>query len=167
MEELGIWERGEGVAGAVAEQLAAVGRSGQRLVTGAHPAALAGRPLALLSISPGAVGWAGAGAISCRTVLLPGTAGPLARHLRAETAVSYGPSPRDSLTLSSLEGEQICVALQRELVSVSGQVLERQELVLPFQPGGDPLIYLAVVGTLLLLDVPPEQIVLARHQRPH
>ena len=91
-------------------------------------------------------------------MLLPGSAGPLARHLKADRAVSYGPSPKDSITLSSLEGDQICVALQRELVTVTGRVLERQELVLPFPTGRDPLPWLAVTGTLLLLDVPPEEL---------
>ncbi len=107
MVQIGVWEREEGVAGAVEAALAAAGRAGLRLLTGAHPAALAGEALSLLTVSPGAVGWAGAGAIACRTVLLPGSAGPLARHLKADRAVSYGPSPKDSITLSSLEGDRI------------------------------------------------------------
>ena len=158
MVQIGVWEREEGVAGAVEAALAAAGRAGLRLLNGAHPAALAGEALSLLTVSPGAVGWAGAGAIACRTVLLPGSAGPLARHLKADRAVSYGPSPKDSITLSSLEGDQICVALQRELVTVTGRVLERQELVLPFPTGRDPLPWLAVTGTLLLLEVPPAEL---------
>lgn len=109
-------------------------------------------------ISPEAVGWAGAGQIHAGTVLLSGAAGPLARALRTERAVSYGTSARDTLTLSSLEGDQICVAIQRDIVTVSGAVVERQELVLPFPPGRSPLPWLCAVGALLLMDVPPERL---------
>ena len=72
--------------------------------------------------------------------------------------MSYGTSARDTLTLSSLEGDQICVALQRDIVTVSGAVVERQELVLPFPPGRSPLPWLCAVGALLLMDVPPERL---------
>ena len=109
-------------------------------------------------ISPGAVGWAGAGAVHCRTVLLPGAAGPLARTLQAGQAVSYGTSPRDTLTFSSLEGDRLCLAVQRELVPLSGPVVEQQELVLPFPTGASPLPFLAAAGALLLCGVPPEEL---------
>ena len=68
--------------------------------------------------------------------------------------MSYGTSPRDTLTLSSLEGGQICLALQRELVTLTGQVVEQQELVLPFPRDAAPLPFLATAGALLLLDLP-------------
>ncbi|MFR0003612.1 MAG: hypothetical protein ACLRVR_08475 [Flavonifractor plautii] len=103
-------------------------------------------------------GWAGAGAVPCGTVLLPGTAGPLARALNARQAVSYGTSPRDTLTFSSLEGDRLCLAVQRELVTLGGAVVEQQELVLPFSTGASPLPFLAAAGTLLLLGVPPEEL---------
>lgn len=76
--------------------------------------------------------------MDCRTVLLPGGAGPLARALRTGQAVSYGTSPRDTLTFSSLEGDRICLALQRELVTLQGTVVEQQEMVLPFPAGSLP-----------------------------
>lgn len=107
---------------------------------------------------PRRAGWAGAGAVDCRTVLLPGGAGPLARALRTGQAVSYGTSPRDTLTFSSLEGDRICLALQRELVTLQGTVVEQQEMVLPFPPEASPLPFLATAGTLLLLGMPPEQL---------
>ena len=155
MVQIGVWEREEGVAGAVEAALAAAGRAGLRLLTGAHPAALAGEALSLLTVSPGAVGWAGAGAIRCRTALLPGTALPLARALSAESAVSYGASPKDTLTISSLEDRQICVALQREIITLDGATLERQEFVLPFPPGEDPERFLGLTGARLLLTGSP------------
>jgi len=135
-----------------------MGRHADVLLPAGHPAELAPRPLELLVISPGAVGWAGAEAISCRMVLLPGSAGPLARAFQAESAVSYGNSAKDTITISSMEERQLCVAIQRELVTVSGGVVERQELVLTLPQEWSPLPYLASVGALLLLDVPAEEI---------
>ena len=152
---VGVWERDEGISAAVRAALAGYGAE---VSAGRHPAELAAVPLELLVISPGALGWAGAGAVHCRTVLLPGAAGPLARTLQAGQAVSYGTSPRDTLTFSSLEGDRLCLAVQRELVPLSGPVVEQQELVLPFPTGASPLPFLAAAGALLLCGVPPEEL---------
>ena len=70
--------------------------------------------------------------------------------------MSYGASPRDSLTISSREGDRLWAALQRELVTVGGQVVERQEFPLTLPPGTKELSALAAAGALLLLGVPPE-----------
>lgn len=150
---VGVWERDEGISAAVRAALAGYGAE---VSAGRHPAELAAVPLELLVISPGAVGWAGAGAVHCRTVLLPGAAGPLARTLQAGQAVSYGTSPRDTLTFSSLSPP--CLALQRELVTLDGTCREPQELPLPPQPGTDPRTLLAWAGVLLLLGTAPEDL---------
>ena len=50
------------------------------------------------------------------------------------------------------------MALQRELVTLAGTVLDQQELVLPFPAGLSPMPYLAAMGVLLLLGVPPEEL---------
>ena len=139
---MGIWERDEGIRTAVE---AGLGELAAEVRAGRHPAELAGARLELLTVSPAARGWAGAGAVPCGTVLLPGT-------------VSYGTSPRDTLTFSSLEGDRLCLAVQRELVTLGGAVVEQQELVLPFSTGASPLPFLAAAGTLLLLGVPPEEL---------
>ena len=152
---VGIWERDEGIRTAVE---AGLGELAAEVRAGRHPAELAGARLELLTASPAARGWAGAGAVPCGTVLLPGTAGPLARVLNARQAVSYGTSPREPLTFSSLEGDRLCLAVQRELVTLGGAVVEQQELVLPFSTGASPLPFLAAAGTLLLLGVPPEEL---------
>ena len=145
MWRIGVWEQNEGLA-ELARDLA-----GDRAqVRGAdHPGLLAGEEYDLLVVSPRAVGWAGAAALSCETVLLPGAAGPFVRSLRAARAVSYGLNPRDTLTVSSLDGECICVALQRGIIRLDGSVVEEQEIVLPY--GGElPELVLARVGMRLL-----------------
>lgn len=156
MTRVGIWEKQESVSGAVRRSL---GRRMEKiqLVRGRHPAEFAGAPVDLLCIGPESAGWAGVRAAECGALLLPGAAGPLARGLRCRSAVSYGTSPKDTLTFSSLEGDKICLALQREIVSLAGHVVERQEFVLPFPAGEDPMTFLAAAGVLLLLGVTPEE----------
>ncbi|MPM13096.1 hypothetical protein SDC9_59451 [bioreactor metagenome] len=158
LKATGVWERDEGVLNMIDAGLRAANRSDVRLLAAKHPAQLANEPLDLLVISPGATGLAGAGLLSCKKALLPGGIGPLARTFGTESAISYGAAPKDTITLSSLEGDKMCAALQRELVTVEGTVVERQELVLPFREGMAPLPFLAAVGALLLLGVPPEEI---------
>ena len=85
----------------------------------------------------------------CRVVLAPEYPGALS----APAAVSYGPSPRDTLTFSSLNSRGMVLSLQREVVTLTGSRLDRQELPLPCR--GDPLTALAWAGTLLLAGVAP------------
>lgn len=92
----------------------------------------------------------------CRTVLLPG--GIKGTPPQAASAVSYGVSPRDTLTISSREGDLLWAALQRELVTVDGQVVERQEFPLYLEPRQEELPALAAAGALLLLGVSPEEL---------
>ena len=97
--------------------------------------------------------------LCCRYVLLPGTASEaVLRQIKANSAVSYGFSTRDTLTISSLEEDRLSLALQRELVTMEGHVLEQQELCLPRPVGLSPEEILAVCGSLLLLGVAPEQL---------
>ena len=156
LTRVGIWERREGIFDTVHAALRSRSEFAE-LLRGNHPADFTDGKLDLLCISPSATGWAGANAVDCRMLLIPGDAGPLARGLCCSCAVSYGTSPKDTLTFSSLEGSQICVALQRELVTLGGEIVEQQELVLPFTPEKSPLPYLAAVGILLLLGVPTEE----------
>lgn len=152
MRRVGIWERGEGLCEAIGESMSRSGLECPTLFCGRHPAELAGESLDLLVVSPAATGWAGAASVTCRMVLLPGSAGPMARGMHVESAVSYGAGPKNTITLSSLEGDKICLAIQRELVTVEGRVVERQELVLPYPAGREtPELFMAQVGALLLL----------------
>lgn len=149
MARIGIWEDGGDFSGALEDCLPT------RPVLGRHPAVFSEGFFDLLLVAPSARAWAGAGVIQCRTALLPGSALPLARALSAQSAVSYGASPKDTLTISSLEDRQICVALQREIITLDGATLERQEFVLPFPPGEDPERFLGLTGARLLLTGSP------------
>ena len=147
MELFQVIEDGEGIEGAILRALPA--RAGQeRRVSERHPA--------LLVVSPKAAEQGIPLPRQCRTVLLPGEMG--GAPLQAASAVSYGVSPRDSLTISSREGELLWAALQRELVTVDGQVVERQEFPLRLEPGEEELPVLAAAGALLLLGITPEEL---------
>lgn len=148
MECLRVIEAGEGIEGAILKKLEGRGGLGRQRVSRNHPA--------LLVVSPGAAELGMELPDACRTVLLPGDAGGMLRGMRAASAVSYGLSARDSLTISSREDSRLWAALQRELVTVDGRVVERQEFPLELKQGEHPMSALAVAGALLLLGVPPE-----------
>ena len=149
MEYLRVVETGEGIEQAILKELA-YHRSRQDSVNSGYPT--------LLVISPGAAAGGLTLPTACRTVLLPGDACGLPKGLRAASAVGYGTSPRNSLTLSSRRKGRLWAALQRELVTVDGQVVERQEFSVPVRSPQGELAALAVAGALLLLGVPPEEL---------
>ena len=68
----------------------------------------------------------------CRVLLAPGDCPWVLPRVRAETVVSWGLSPRDSLTLSSLTRPMLCV--QRALPRPDGKTVEPQEMPLPPLP---------------------------------
>ena len=88
-------------------------------------------------------------AVRCRILLLPGTETPAAQ---AERVVTYGLSPRDSLTLSSLTEPVLCV--QRALPRPDGGRIEPQEFPLPRLPA--PAAELLPLLGLRLLHMPLE-----------
>ena len=68
----------------------------------------------------------------CRILLAPGDCPAALEGVRAEAVVTYGLSPRDSLTLSSLTRPVLCV--QRALPRPDGGTVVPQELPLPPLP---------------------------------
>ena len=144
-----VLEAGEGIEGMIYRRLRALNRTAPVCFDRERPS--------LLVVSQEA-SRRGVALPDCRTVLLPGEAGELLGANHAASAVSYGPSPRDTLTLSSREGTRLWAALQRELVTVEGRVVEPQEFPLALENGAPSMSVLAAAGALLLLGVPPEQI---------
>ena len=152
MWQIGVWERDEGLA----ERVSRLTEGCPALVRACrHPALLAGLALDLLVVSPAATAWAGAGTLNCRIALLPGGLAALTRALPAGTILSYGPSGRNTLTLSSLDELRASVAVQREFIALDGRAVDRQELVLPYD-GRSPDLLLAEAGAALLLGKLPE-----------
>ncbi len=149
METVGVWSGEETLARRLEGRL-----GGQyHILWGTHPAEFARSGCAGLIIAPDAMGLAGAGAIRPRLALLPGDSIALAHGVQAASAVSYGLGHQNTLTLSSLDGGSVSVCLQRELVTLSGRTVERQEWVLPFDRHQQtPEEFLCLCGALLVLD---------------
>lgn len=145
-----VFECSEGIQAAITRQLSAAGALACGWSAPSRPA--------LLVISPRAAAQTPYLEGGCRTVLLPGDAPAEHWQLQAASAVSYGPGPRNTLTLSSQEGSRLWLALQREVVTVQGQVVERQEFPFRSVQGQSTQAALAVAGALLLLGVHPEQL---------
>ena len=122
---------------------------------GRHPLPMGER---LVLLSPGWEPAPGTPLPPCALLLLPSGREELAARFPAACAVSYGTGGRDSLTLSSVEGQQLAVAVQRELPTVLGGAVEEQELVLERRGSASPLSALALVGGLLLLGAAPERL---------
>ena len=90
----------------------------------------------------------------CTAALVPGDVPPPRFFAPPRVLLSYGCAGWDTLTLSSLTDSRAAVAVQREFPTLTGGVVERQELVLPYS-GPGPMPFLAQVGTALLLGVLP------------
>ena len=118
-----------------------------------------GEVLDLLVVSPD---WTGEDrrVPPCRAMLIPGRLAQLAEGLTASWAVSFGLSPKDTLTLSSLEEKTIHLALQREIVTLTGQRLDPQEFPLDRQDHTALCQVLACVGVQLLLGIEPGEVCL-------
>lgn len=156
MDTVGIWSNSDGLADHLRDRLG----ERFRFVRGRHPADFAPAALGgeadLLVVAPDAAGLAGLTVLHPRLALLPGGCVWACRQVRATSAVSYGLGSQNTLTLSSMTGDCASVALQRELLTLSGRPVERQEWVLPFR--GDPGEadrLLCLVGAMLLLDCDP------------
>ena len=119
-----------------------------------------GEVLDLLVVSPD---WKGekARACPCRAMLVPGRLAEEAGGLSAGWAVSFGISPKDSLTLSSLGEETILLALQREVITLTGQRLDPQEFSLARRGHTAPCHVMACVGVQLLLGIEPGEVSMA------
>ena len=99
----------------------------------------------ILALTRRGCGALGKAEVHCRILLSPGDSAP---PVRAGTVITYGLSPRDSLTLSSLAEPVLCV--QRSLPRPDGTVVEPQELPLPPLPGPAEAL-LPLLGLRLLL----------------
>jgi len=96
--------------------------------------------------------------IRCTALLTPGDRGSEIHGIASKWVVSYGLAARDSLTVSSLEPDFAVLALQRELPTLLGTVIERQELPLPIPRGTGAGGVMALYGSLLILGIPPEEL---------
>ena len=91
------------------------------------------------------------GPCSAPTVLAPPASAPAAAQL-----ITYGLGPQETLTFSALDTGCV-LSLQRDIITLQGRRLERQELPLPpSHTAQEPELLLALCGALLTAGVAPE-----------
>jgi len=94
------------------------------------------------------------GVVRCGVLLLPGdvaAGGADARLFEADCLITYGMSPKNTITLSSISETSCVLAIQREFMTAGGDMLERQEIKI--KGGMRPNCLLAVAGALLILGL--------------
>lgn len=69
----------------------------------------------------------------------------------AKSVVTYGMSSRSTLTLSSIGAERCVMAIQRNVMTASGKLVEEQEMTV--MPNGDADTTLAAAGGRILLGL--------------
>lgn len=116
-----------------------------------QPEELMGREWSILALMGGKASALDSELLRCRILLVSGNVSPsyLAR-IQAECVITYGLSPRDSLTLSSLTAPVLCV--QRILPRPDGALIEPREVPLPELPASAAEL-LPLLG-LRLLQMP-------------
>ncbi len=152
--------RAENISGIIARKLRELPEgSAVRGLTFLNGARLHGHSPDLLVVSVGK--GRRSGRISCPRcgiLLMPGTAAHMVSSLCSSCIVSYGMSKRDSVTLSSIGEDALVLSLQRELPTLAGRHLERQDIPIGRAPGTDAGDVLASGAALLLLGVSPEEL---------
>lgn len=94
----------------------------------------------------------------CRILLMPETAGEVLRFFETDCVVSYGMSEKCSVTLSSISDSNAVISLQRELPTLDGEMLERQELKMNRLEHLSEESLLAIATVLLISGIAPEKL---------
>lgn len=91
---------------------------------------------------------------SCDILLIPDglTIIPITK-----TAISYGMSPKCSITLSSL-GKKPVLSVQREIITLKGRIIEPQDIPIQNSLNLSQYALMASSAALLILGIPPERL---------
>jgi len=87
--------------------------------------------------------------VNCRTMVIP--EGTVIDNPQAKSVVSYGMSQRNTVTLSSTQEEDHVIALQRDVLTIGGELVLRQEF--NFACGLPPYETLALASLLIITGV--------------
>lgn len=77
------------------------------------------------------------------------------KHEGSGKSVRCGLSVSDELTLSSIGRENALLSLQKDIVTLSGELLEQQEIAVSLAQPAEPEAVLAAAGAMLLLGADP------------
>lgn len=83
-------------------------------------------------------------ATAAEVVLLPGCAAPV----KARCAISYGMSPKDTVTVSSVGERRLVLSVQREFDTLGGRHVFIQELTLDWELSPHRALPIAALGLI-------------------
>ncbi len=89
---------------------------------------------------------------NCRLLIIAGDDQHLAHKSHADCVMTYGKGAKNCLSISSLEGEQMVACVQRELVTLQGGSVERQEMTVSFSRKMEEDYILAYLCLALVLE---------------
>lgn len=92
-----------------------------------------------------------------RILLLPGTNAGLIRNHPTDCVISYGTAEKDSVSISSIEEGAMMLSIQRELLTICGEVVARKELMIPLRRKVRPIALLFWAGLSLVLGLAEEE----------
>lgn len=145
IQTIAVLESGNGVQKLLREKLDA------RHFRLAQPTENAPLHCALLVVTPD---WCGeAPQARCRILLTPSGKAAQLGNVRADWVVSVGAGKRESISFSSLEPDGLTLSIRREIPTLSGRVLDVQELPRSVS-GGTPEEMLTACAAALLAEAP-------------
>ncbi|GHV05676.1 hypothetical protein FACS1894217_02970 [Clostridia bacterium] len=87
----------------------------------------------------------------CKIAVIPGDASPDLRYVRAGRVVTYGLSPRNTVTVSSMTDKYLMLAIQNEILNLDRRRVECQEFFAPRPRAVPPDTAIAAATALLVL----------------
>lgn len=89
--------------------------------------------------------------------IIPDTMHPIQLQ-KSEHVITYGLCQKNTVTVSSLVQKDLVIAIQREIPTLAGEMVDAQEFHVKLSQFGDINDALAIVSTLLVSGVSPEKI---------
>lgn len=97
------------------------------------------------------------GTFSTALAIIPDSCSPR-QFKNAESVITYGLCRKNTVTVSSLIGQDLVISVQREIPTLTGSIVDAQEFHVLLPEVDDVDDVLAVVSTLLALGVDPKKI---------
>lgn len=89
--------------------------------------------------------------IQAKIALLPGDfCSDIYQNIHADCIITYGLSSKNSVTISSIDEDELLVSIQRELLNIADKVIEQQDFPVETIPELDAVQTLAVTAARLL-----------------
>ncbi len=93
--------------------------------------------------------------VECGIAVIPGSADSEgSAWLSAQSVVSYGMGQRDTITVSSIDDHMIMLTLQREIATLKGEMVDRQDFAVDRQPEISTEAHLIASAACIIAGIP-------------